>query len=227
MSDADDYLNIVEGARLSVPAYERMKQLHAYGWTDSQILETLHQEFQDIDHNPINKRTLEKIYTDNKEEFKRARMELGLKCREDIQRQTALLLKETQNTELLLVQTYNRQLRSVLEEMAEINLQEKDEETGNYKSTSRMFVLLEFSDKLVTKMGAITGSAALREIEIFRAKAEAKRDAEQKGSGLIPAHGLRIFAHGRTSITEQRRREDSNGPKNSSSNTIEATGIRV
>ena len=177
------------GSRVMVPAYERMKQLYALGYTNAQIAETLHQEFQDIDYNPITPTMVKKLVQSNIESFEQARMELGEKCRDEIQRQVAYLFRATEDVELTLVSVYVGQLKSVLEEMRGLDLQEIDEETGNYKNTSRMFVLIEFVEKLQSKIAKIVGTDALREVEVFRQKAEAKRAAEERGAGLIPTHG--------------------------------------
>ncbi len=180
------------GTRVSVPALERMKQLYALGHTNSQIAETLHSEFQDIDFNPITTTIVKKLINVNIEAFEQARMELGIKCRDEVQRQVAYLFRATEDVELTLVQVYVKQLQSILEEMRNLDLQEIDPETGNYKNTSRMFVLIEFVEKLQSKIAKIVGTDALREVEVFRQKAEAKRQAEEKGSGLLPASGRTV-----------------------------------
>jgi hypothetical protein len=186
----NDYINTDGmGSRVSVPAFERMKQLYALGYTNAQIAETMHQEFQDIDYNPITTTMVKKLIAANGPAMDQARMELGEKCRDEIQRQTAALFRATEDVELTLVSVYVGQLKSVLEEMRELDLQEIDPETGNYKNTSRMFVLIEFVEKLQSKIAKIVGTDALREVEVFRQKAEAKRAAEERGTGLIPAHG--------------------------------------
>ena len=174
--------------RVGVPAYERMKQLYAMGYTANQITEMLRSEFEDIDYNPISVTSVTKLIKSNVREFEVARMELGMQCREEIQRQTALLFRATEDVELTMVQVYVQKLNQVLEEMRDLDLAELDE-NGNFKNTSRIFVLLEFAEKFQSKIAKIVGTDALREVEVFRQKAEAKRQAEEKGTGLIPAHG--------------------------------------
>ncbi len=186
---ARDYLDTAgTGVRVSVPAYERMKQLYAYGYTNAQISEMLQQEFSDIDYNPITATSVKKIIQLNIQEMERSRMELGLRCREEIQKQTALLFQATQDVELTMVQVYVHKLRQALDEMKDLDLGELDD-NGNFKNTSRMFVLLEFCEKFQSKIAKVCGTDALREIEVFRQKAQAKAEFEQKGSGLLPARG--------------------------------------
>ena len=194
MSDAKDYLNTDGfGVRVCVPAYERMKHLYALGYTNAQITEVLKHEFQDIDINPISVGSISVLIKKNAREFELARMELGLKCRDEIQRQTAILFRATEDVELEMVSIYVKKLRQALNEMGDLDLSEMDED-GNYKNTSRMFVLIEMSEKLQSKIAKIVGTDALREIEVFRQKAEAKRQAEASAGGLIPAHGKTIDA---------------------------------
>ena len=186
---AKDYLdNQGTNLRVSVPAYERMKQLYAYGHTNAQIAEILQQEFSDIDYNPLTVGAVKKLINMNQREMDSARMELGMRCREEIQKQTALLFCATQDVELTMVQVYVFKLQSVLDEMRNLDLTEVDE-NGNYKNTARMFVLLEFAEKLQSKIAKVCGTDALREIEAYRQKAQAKAEADQKGSQLLPARG--------------------------------------
>lgn len=196
-TNAKDYLDTHgTNVRISVPAYERMKQLYAYGYTNAQIAEMLHQEFQDIDYNPFTGTTVKILIQQNIKEMERSRMELGLRCREEIQKQTALLFQATQDVELTMVQVYVHQLRKVLDEMRDLDLSEIDPETGNYKNTSRMFVLLEFAEKFQSKIAKVCGTDALREIEAFRSKAQAKAETESKGSGLLPSAKGRVVESG-------------------------------
>jgi len=187
---AKDYLNtgIMNSMRVCVPAYERMKELFALGYTNVQIVEALSHEFHDIDLNPLSQGSVRTIIELNQREFQIARMELGLKCREEIQRQTAILFRATEDVELEMVSVYVRKLREALNSMADLDLAEIDDD-GNFKNTSRMFVLIEMSEKLQSKIAKIVGTDALREIEVFRQKAEAKRKVEDSGGGLLPAQG--------------------------------------
>jgi len=192
---AKDYLNtgIMNSMRVCVPAYERMKELFALGYTNVQIVEALSHEFHDIDLNPLSQGSVRTIIELNQREFQIARMELGLKCREEIQRQTAILFRATEDVELEMVSVYVRKLREALKSMGDLDLSEIDED-GNYKNTSRMFVLIEMSEKLQSKIAKIVGTDALREIEVFRQKAEAKSKVEASSGGLLPAQGRTLDA---------------------------------
>ena len=175
----------MNGFRMSVPAMERMKQLYAFGHTYFQICEILKTEFEDIDFNPITPRSIKKIVEQYKAEFENARLQMGLDCREAIQRQITNLFNIAQEKECKLVEVYTKKLDSALSQLADLDLDEKDED-GNYKNTSRVFVLLEMIEKLQSKVSKIVGTDALREIEVYRQKIEAKAAAEDKSNSLLP-----------------------------------------
>lgn len=190
-SDAENYLNLIGASnnggmiRVSVPAYERMLQLYAFGHSNAQICEMLQQEFNDIDYNPMTPRTIRKVIEINQTEFQIARMNLGMKCRDEIQNQIATLFRATEDVECLMVSVYVNKLRDALNNLASLDMEEQDED-GNYKNTSRIFVLLEMAEKLQSKIAKIVGTDALREIEAYRQKMEAKATAEKAGGSLLP-----------------------------------------
>jgi hypothetical protein len=189
---ASTYYNSDAGIRVCVPAYERIKQLYAFGYTNSQILETIESEFSDIDYNSYSMESLKSLIKENKKEFDAARMEMGLQCREEIQRQIALLFNKTEKTECLMVEIYVNKMHKALEELRDLELDELDDD-GNFKNTSRVFVLIELVDKFQSKISKVVGTDALREIEIYRMKMEAKVNAEQnKGSLLPPTAGKTV-----------------------------------
>lgn len=190
-SDAHRFLSDSKSTRrVSMPCYERMKHLWSLGYNTNQILEVITQEFGDIEFNAIAHKTVKQIINDNTRDFELARMELGLRCRDTLQRHTALLFEITQDKELLMVQVYNRKLEAILQELNSLESDEIDPETGNFKNTSRMFVLIELADKLQTKISKLCGTDALREIEIFRKKAEAKALYENnKNMSMLPTAG--------------------------------------
>jgi len=192
-TQAKDYLDLKgRTVRVCVPAYERMKQLYAYGHTNAQIVEILSQEFKDIDYNPINAYGVKMLIADNSREFENARMELGLKCREEIQHQVALLYRATEDVECVMVKVFVDKMFVALDELADLDMAEKNDD-GNFVNTSRMFVLIELATRMQKTVAKIVGTDALREIEIFRKKAQAKMDAESQGGSLIPTQ-----ARGRT-----------------------------
>lgn len=188
--NAKDYFNQrsagnMNGIRVCVPAYERMMQLYAFGHTSAQISEILQQEFADIDYNPMSASAIKKTIEMNQSEFQIARMNLGLKCRDKIQEQIAILFNATEDVELTMVSVYVNKLRDVLNQLADTDIGEQDDD-GNYTQTSRFFVLLEMAEKLQGKVAKIVGTDALREIEVFRKKAEAKQQAESDKGSLLP-----------------------------------------
>lgn len=172
--------------RICTPAYERMKYLYALGNNNTQIVEILSQEFTDIDYNPISPRTVKEIINKNKAEFERYRMELGRLCEEDSRRALAEMSRIVQNAEIDQVDVFSIQWKSARDELRTLDLSEIDDD-GNFKNTSRIFVLIELCDKLQSKVAKIVGTDALREIEIFRQKAEAKMEIEKNGGGLLPS----------------------------------------
>lgn len=198
-SNAETYFKGLSGGnnmsiRVCVPAYERMMQLYAFGHNATQIAEILHQEFADIDYNPITPSSVKKIIELNQTEFQIARMNLGLKCREKIQEQISVLFAGAQDVELAMQSVYTNQLRNVLNQLAEVDVGEQDEE-GNYVKTARFFVLLEMAEKLQSKISKLAGTDALREIEVYRQKAEAKQQAENDRNSLLPkANGRTVDA---------------------------------
>ena len=187
--DAKDYFNGGNNAsstfRVCTPAYERMKHLYALGHNAAEISEILHQEFMDIDYNPCTPAMVKRIILDNKNNFEQFRMELGLLCREEIQKQTARLFDKVQNEELDHVDVFVIKWKEARDELRTLDLSEMDED-GNFKNTSRIFVLIELCDKLQSRVAKIVGTDAIREVEIYRQKAAAKAEAEQNKGNLLP-----------------------------------------
>jgi hypothetical protein len=96
-----------------------------------------------------------------------------------------------------MVSVYVNKLRQALNQLADLDLDERDDE-GNYKNTSRIFVLIEMAEKFQGKIAKIVGTDALREIEVFKQKAEAKAKADADKGGLLPSP-----AKGRTMDAEE------------------------
>lgn len=187
-STISNYMSMRNGMRCSVPAYERIKQLYALGYSDTQISNAARGEFDDIDPNELTPSVITSIRSSNSEDFDKSRMNLGLACRDKIQEHQKFLFVASQGAELRLVKVYVHKINSALAELDELDLQELTEE-GGFKNTSRFFVLLEIVTKLQTTIAKLVGTDAMRDIEIYRQKMEAKLQAE-KGSGvLIPVHG--------------------------------------
>jgi len=187
--NAKEYFNGGNNAsstfRVCTPAYERMKHLYALGHTAAQISEILHQEFMDIDYNPCTPAMVRKVIEQNMNQFEQSRMELGILCRKEIEKQTQLLFNKVQSEELDHVDVFVIKWKEARDELRTLDLSEIDED-GNFKNTSRIFVLIELCDKLQSRVSKIVGTDALREIEIFRQKAAAKAEAEQNKGNLLP-----------------------------------------
>jgi len=170
-------------SRVCVPAYERIKQLYAFGYSNAQISEALQSEFHDIEYNSMTPKHIHTIVNDNLDEFNKARMDLGIKCREEIQHQIQMLFRATENVECHMVSIFVRKMRQALNQLETLDLEQKDD-MGNYVNTSRVFVLIEMVEKFQKSIAKIVGTDALREVEIFRQKANLKTPGDK---GLIPA----------------------------------------
>lgn len=171
-----------------VPAYERAKHLYTLGKTFPQIADVLNQEMGDIDLTHHTTESVSRMIRDNQQEFDEYKYELGAMCREEIQMQTKRLFNVVQNKEFDMVDVFSEKMGEALEELRDLDLDEQDE-LGNYKNTSRVFVLTEMIIKLQSSVSKIVGTDALREVEIFRQKANAKQEAEANSkANLLPAH---------------------------------------
>lgn len=178
--------------RVSVPAMERMKQLYAFGYSNSEMSEILNQEFSDIEFDTFSPNRIKDTISVNIEEFNRDKMKLTLKCQEDIQLQIQAMFSVVGTKEILMVEVYAEKLQNALTSLRDLDLDEIDEDTGNYKNTARIFVLIEMAEKLQSKIAKIVGTDALRDIEIYKAKMAIKSEADNKQGGLIPAFGREV-----------------------------------
>lgn len=171
----------------SVPAFERIMQLNALGHSFDQIAEVINQEIADIDYNTYSAGTISKILRENAETFETFKMDMGLKCRAQVQDQVEKLFSMVKDEEESMVEVFAGKMKEALTSLRELDLNELDED-GNFKNTSRIFVLTEMVIKLQSSVSKIVGTDALREIEVFRAKARAKQEEENsRSNGLLPA----------------------------------------
>ena len=83
---------------------------------------------------------------------------------------------------------YVRQTNRALDEMNALDLGERDPDTNAYVNTSRIFMLIELVNKLQEKIAKIVGTDALREVEVFRQKMEAKMRSEENANNLLPGN---------------------------------------
>ena len=178
---------VLNAAPFSIPAFERIMQLYAFGHTMDQIAEIINQEFSDIDYNNYTPSLINSIINENSEECEKFKMNVGIKCRNEVQDQVARLFSIVKDEEESMVEVFAGKMQQALQSLRELDLNELDED-GNYKNTSRIFVLTEMVIKLQSSVSKIVGTDALREIEVFRAKARAKQEEENsRSNGLLPA----------------------------------------
>jgi hypothetical protein len=168
-----------------------MKQLYAYGYSNTEISEILNQEFSDIEFDSYTPKRIKETIQYNLEEFVSYKQVLTGQCRDQIQNQVKLMFEATKDVELVMVRVYVKKLQDAMESLDALDLDELNEE-GGYKNTARIFVLIEMAEKLQSKIAKIVGTDALREIEIYKAKVSLKQEADNKLGGLVPAFGREV-----------------------------------
>jgi|SRR6478735_2612480 len=178
--------------RVCVPSFERMKQLYSYGYTNTEIAEIMNQEFSDIEFSSYTTKRIKDIVQANLEEFIEFKIRLTGQCIDQIQNQVKLMFEATKDVELVMVRVYVKKLQDAMESLDSLDLDEIDPETGSYRNTSRIFVLIEMAEKLQSKIAKIVGTDALREIEIYKARAAIKADADSKLGNLVPTFGREV-----------------------------------
>src|SRR6478752_9948082 len=174
--------------RVCVPSFERMKQLYSYGYTNTEIAEILNQEFSDIEFDSYTPKRIKETIQYNLEEFIEFKTKLTGKCIEQVQTQVSMMFEATKDVELTMVRVYVKKLQDCMESLDALDLDEMTDD-GSYKNTARIFVLIEMAEKLQGKIAKIVGTDALREIEIYKAKAAIKAEADNKLGGLMPTFG--------------------------------------
>jgi len=170
-----------------IPLAERVIFLYNNGFDESEIAVSVCEEFSDIYPVEINENDIYRILKKNKVKLMAARESMSLYCRNEIMKQTASMYNKVATVENELVNTFADKLRQVLAELAEINHEELDEE-GNFKNTSRVFVLIELAEKLHNKSAKVIGTETMREIEAFKMKAQIKSETDNSSNTLVPAH---------------------------------------
>jgi len=178
--------------RVCVPSFERMKQLYSYGYTNTEIAEIMNQEFSDIEFSSYTTKRIKDVVQANLEEFIEFKIRLTGQCIDQIQNQVKLMFEATKDVELVMVRVYVKKLQDAMESLDSLDLDEIDPETGSYRNTSRIFVLIEMAEKLQSKIAKIVGTDALREIEIYKARAAIKADADSKLGNLVPTFGREV-----------------------------------
>lgn len=174
-----------EKHRFSAPIMERIGFLYANGNSNDEIWMIVSQEFNDVVGFPITFEMVRTVVSKNQEYFKRKRKEMGEIFQKDIECHAVGLLEKTKKKEEKMVTVFADKMDEALDQLGSLDLSEQDDK-GNYKNTSRAFTLVEFVDKLQTKISKITGSDAMREVAVFRAKLEAKNESDSGGSMGLP-----------------------------------------
>jgi hypothetical protein len=172
--------------RICIPARERIKYLACFGYTHGQITDIINTEYADLQPSPISGRTIKGMLVTMTDEIEEQRKELALHCREELKIHLEALFRKTQQAEHVLVDVYERKMREATTSLDALDLEEKDDD-DNYVNTGRVFVLLELIDKFHIKMAKLVGTEAMRDIEVFRQKADIQAAAKDKGDGLLPA----------------------------------------
>lgn len=193
-----DYKGISGNCRAlcSTPTYERIKQLWILGNSPTAISIIINEELSDLEANTITPGVISQIIGSNLEDFHDTRGKIGLKCQDAIREQVSVMFNIVRQRESRLVTVFADKLEVVLNQLSELDIDEKDDD-GSFKNTSRFFVLYEMADKLQSKISRITGSDALREIEVFKQKLELKTKIEGK-EGLIPDFKSNDYKDGET-----------------------------
>lgn len=167
----------------SIPTYERIKQLWALGHSNSTISAIISHEMGDIETGEVKPGDINRLVALNRDDFENTRAKLGLYCQDAIRKHVAVVFNQVQGVEQRMVVIYAEKLDKVLSQLAELDLDEKDED-GNFCNTSRFFILYEMADKLQGKISKIVGTDALREVEAYKMKLSAKVSME--GPRIIP-----------------------------------------
>lgn len=184
MKEAKEYFKAYKSSACSVPIFERVKHLWIMGHTAASIASMINKEFSDITSRQFGPDDIRLMVDNNKEQLKESRLALSRACRDEMIEQTARMFEIVRREEDLMVKVFAGKLKEALESLMDLDLEERDDD-GNYKNTSRIFVLTEMAIKLQSHIAKIVGTDALREIEVFAAKAKAKRESES-ASTLLP-----------------------------------------
>lgn len=173
---------------------ERLAALYALGYDATVIHEVLETEFGDYELHPITVEVISKVIRHNRTELVKMREQLTVDCRAEIAKQFAKFFEITKSTESKMVDVYLKKMDSLLDELTDLDIQETDE-FGNKTNTQRFFLLISAVDKLHGMIAKITGTNALRDVEIHRLKKMAEKEVEEtpmtpggrSGPGVIEA----------------------------------------
>jgi hypothetical protein len=173
--------------RIPIPTQQRIIQLLALNIHFQEIAKITSSEFKEILGTPISYRDVKRVDDANKPQIEQMILDIKQRCNTDIVEHSAQLFQRVASAEQELVQVFSDKLKEALSSLSSLDLNEQDE-SGKFINTNRTFQLLELIDKYHSKASKVIGTEALREIEIFRTKAQIKRTEEEKSINLIPIH---------------------------------------
>lgn len=182
MSDLIDNLEAnspySEKHRFSAPIMERIGFLYSNGMTNEEIYLAISQEFSDVVSFPITYEMVRTVVSKNQEFFKKRRKDMGELYKKEIDAHAIQLFGSTKEKEEKMVIVFGDKLDEALDQLSQLDLGEQDDK-GNFKNTSRAFTLVEFADKIQTKMAKIVGSDAYRELAVLRKKLELQSEFKE------------------------------------------------
>lgn len=167
----------------TIPTMERAAALYALGFEVKIIAEILEGEFGDYEQYPITEKNIKEFLRRNRTNLKEMRQELTVDCRKEIAQQFQHFFNVTKNTETKMVDVYLEKMNDLLEELKELDLQEEDD-LGNKKNTQRLMILMATIERLHGMIAKITGTNALRDVEIHRMKKMIEKEIEE--SPILP-----------------------------------------
>ncbi len=170
--------------RFSIPMFERMKILYALGHTPAIITSTLQNEFQDIEVNPITIQTVQQILESRKAEFVAFKEEVSVEVAKEGLIHLKDVIRRVAESENRFVVAAATKMDNLVDAMLTLDLTIADEE-GNLKNLAQYCRLLEATEKTQKIIAKLSGTDALRDLEIYLRKANIDQ-AAKGGSSMIP-----------------------------------------
>lgn len=171
--------------RYSVPLFERMKQLWAFGYARDHIYAILKEEFEDLEVNPITPSGIDEIIEKEYKTLNDSKNEMALICREDI-------ISAWKENFQLVASSENKMTRKLVSKMDQIgdalekiDLSIIDDKTGRPMHLNAFMDTLDAADKLQKLLGKIAGTDSFRDLEVYKLKATFDQELKNQGGGLI------------------------------------------
>lgn len=167
-----------------VPVQERMMYLWAVGYPFSDIAAMLNDEFRDIVMTSVTPNQVRKAYENNMEAFEKARNEITMQCREELQVQVAHMFHRTSAVEIKTVDVFVKKLNSILTQLEDLDTSD----IGEKEVRAKFFSLLEAAERIQSRIAKIAGTDAFRDIEVYRQKMQLALEAKgNEKQGALPA----------------------------------------